>query len=280
MGKFTGVLLASDYDNTLLDTQTAFLSGRPAPEIPSRNLRALTYFMENGGAFTISTGRSVPSIGQFAEKVPHNAPFIASNGAALYDFQSGAYLERVFLPDAVPDRADAILTRFPSAALELYDAFDKIHAVRPNEFTRLHERVTRVPVAVRDAISDVPRPVLKMMFQDEREHLERIRDELRDAHWDDDCEIFFTARTLLELTAKGATKGSMVLRLAERLGIARENVYCAGDEVNDIPMLRAAAEGFAPSDCAEEVRESGATIVGDCSNGAIADVIEILDARY
>ena len=64
------------------------------------------------------------------------------------------------------------------------------------------------------------------------------------------------------------------------MGIARENVYCVGDEVNDLPMLGAAAEGFAPSDCAEEVRKSGATIVGDCSTGAIADVIEILDARY
>ena len=84
----------------------------------------------------------------------------------------------------------------------------------------------------------------------------------------------------MEVTAKGATKGSMVLRLAERLGIARENVYCAGDEANDISMLQAAAEGFAPSNCAEPVRECGATIVGSCSDGAIADIIAILDRRY
>jgi hypothetical protein len=72
----------------------------------------------------------------------------------------------------------------------------------------------------------------------------------------------------------------MVLRLAERLGIAQENVYCAGDEANDISMLKAAAEGFAPSNCAEPVRECGATIVGNCSDGAIADIIAILDRRY
>ena len=40
MGKFTGVLLASDYDNTLLNTETAFLSGAAAPAIPKRNLDA------------------------------------------------------------------------------------------------------------------------------------------------------------------------------------------------------------------------------------------------
>ena len=33
MGKFTGVLLASDYDNTLLDTESARRSGGEAPRV-------------------------------------------------------------------------------------------------------------------------------------------------------------------------------------------------------------------------------------------------------
>ncbi len=48
MGKFTGVLLASDYDNTLLDTESARRSGGEAPRVSERNQAALRYFMEQG----------------------------------------------------------------------------------------------------------------------------------------------------------------------------------------------------------------------------------------
>ena len=280
MGKFTGVLLASDYDNTLLNTETAFLSGAAAPAIPKRNLDALAYFMGNGGVFTVSTGRAVPSIRKFAADIPCNAPFVVANGAALYDFRAHEYADMSTLPAHVPDCGGEILSLFPTTGLELYDTNDVVHAVRPNQYTRLHEQITRVPVEPHGSLSEVPRPVLKMMFEDDHEILERVQTAALARGWAAECEIFFTAKTLLEVTAKGATKGAMVLRLAERLGIARENVYCAGDEANDISMLRAAAEGFAPSNCAEPVRNCGATIVGDCSDGAIADIIEILDKRY
>ena len=51
MAQFSDVLLTVDYDRTL----TA-----PDSTIPERNLEAIRYFMENGGAFTVNTGRSVP----------------------------------------------------------------------------------------------------------------------------------------------------------------------------------------------------------------------------
>jgi len=53
-----------------------------------------------------------------------------------------------------------------------------------------------------------------------------------------------------------------------------------GDEANDIPMLTAAAEGFAPANCVPAVRESGATIVADAREGALADVVARLEAKY
>ena len=40
---FSDVLLTVDYDRTLTD---------PDARIPQRNLEAIRYFMENGGAFT------------------------------------------------------------------------------------------------------------------------------------------------------------------------------------------------------------------------------------
>ena len=64
MGKFSDILLTVDYDRTL----TA-----PDSSIPERNLEAIRYFMENDGAFTVNTGRSVPMIQVFRDRVPATA---------------------------------------------------------------------------------------------------------------------------------------------------------------------------------------------------------------
>ena len=82
------------------------------------------------------------------------------------------------------------------------------------------------------------------------------------------------------MTARGANKGGMVRRLAERLGISMEHVYCAGDEANDISMLTAAAQGFAPANCAPAVRDCGAVIVADAREDAVAEIIRLLEERY
>ena len=87
MGKFDGVLLASDFDNTLLNTETARRTGAEVPEVSRRNREALEYFMAGGGRFAIATGRALAAFIKFADQVPMNAPGIVCNGAALYDFQ-------------------------------------------------------------------------------------------------------------------------------------------------------------------------------------------------
>ena len=69
-------------------------------------------------------------------------------------------------------------------------------------------------------------------------------------------------------------------KAADLLGIARENLYCMGDNQNDIPMLALSAIPFAPSNCAREVRNWGARVLGSCDEHAVAQAIEILDSIY
>ena len=49
MGKFDGVLLATDFDETYYSAAGA---------VPPANLEALAYFEAEGGIFTVSTGRA------------------------------------------------------------------------------------------------------------------------------------------------------------------------------------------------------------------------------
>lgn len=280
MGIFDGVLLASDFDNTLIYTEAALRTGAPMPELSEKNRAALERFMAEGGRFTVATGRALAAFIKYADKVPMNAPGIVCNGAALYDFAAGGYLDTVMLDARARERGQAVLERFPAVAAEAYHIENVIHAVHPNEITRQHERLTKVSVVESASLLEVPLPLGKVLFEADHETLEAVKAFLADQGWARDYELIFSGRTLLEMTARGADKGGMVCRLAERLGISMDHVYCVGDEANDIPMLRAAAEGFAPANCVPAVRDSGATIVADARDSALADVVAHLEAKY
>ena len=280
MGKFTGVLLASDFDNTLIHTEPALRTGAPIPPLSVRNREALEYFMAEGGRFAVATGRALAAFMRYADVVPMNAPGIVCNGAALYDFAQEAYLETAMLEGEIRERGQAVLDRFPDAAVEAYHVENVIHAVRPNEITRNHEHLTKVAVTEIPSLLDAPLPLGKLLFEAEHGTLEQVLLFLEEQGWREDYELIFSMPTLLEMTAKGANKGAMVRRLAEQLGISMEHVYCIGDEANDLSMLKAAAEGFAPANCNAVVRESGVTLVAHCADDALAEVISILDKRY
>ena len=280
MGRFDGVLLASDFDNTLIYTEEALIRGEPVPPLPERNRKALEHFMAEGGRFAVSTGRALAAFVKYADQVPMNAPGVVCNGAAIYDFAKGEYLVTALLDERARERGQQVLEAFPQAAVEAYHIDNVIHAVHPNEITRHHEHLTKVGVTEAPSLLDVPLPLGKLLFEADHETLLKIRDFLTDRGWGGDYELIFSGQSLLEMTAKGANKGGMVRRLAELLGIPREHVYCVGDEANDLPMLQWAAEGFAPANCIPAVRESGATIVSHALDGALADVVEILERKY
>ncbi len=280
MGKFTGVLLASDFDNTLIYTEEALRSGAPVPPLSDGNREALEYFTAEGGRFAISTGRALAAFAAHAATVPVNAPCVVCNGAALYDFQTGTYLETALLDQQALERGQQILNRFPDVAVEAYHIGNAIHAVRPNAITRRHEHLTGVRVTEAPSLPDVPLPLGKLLFEADRPTLEAVVALLAEQGWSGDYELIFSGQTLLEMTVKGANKGGMVRRLADRLGISMDHVYCAGDEANDISMLIAAREGFAPANCVPAVRACGATIVADAREDALAEVVSILDRRY
>ena len=280
MGKFDGVLLASDFDNTLLYTEESLRSGVPVPPLPERNHRALESFMAQGGRFAIATGRALAAFIRYAEMVPMNAPGVVCNGAAIYDFAQDRYLETAMLDAAARERGQEVLERFPGVAVEAYHIDNVIHVVHPNAISRQHEHITKAALTEAPTLLDVPLPLGKLLFEADHETLTEVLDFLTRQGWAEDYELIFSLSHLLEMTIRGANKGGMVRRLAARLGISMEHVYCAGDEANDISMLTAAAQGFAPANCTPAVASCGATLVCDAREGAIADVIEILERKY
>ena len=89
MGKFSGVLIASDFDNTLVYTEEALRLGLPTPPMSDANRQAIQDFMAQGGIFSIATGRAL------SEGVPLHTRFIGTGYnkdiRMLGDFGSDLY---------------------------------------------------------------------------------------------------------------------------------------------------------------------------------------------
>ena len=106
MGKFDGVLFFADYDDTLYNTAHAV-----SPE----NRAAIRYLIENGGYFSVATGRAhrtfTPQIKK--EDIPINAPVVLSNGAAIYDYASNRYLLDSCLDRDAPQWLARLCGEFP-----------------------------------------------------------------------------------------------------------------------------------------------------------------------
>jgi len=268
LGKFKGVLLVSDYDDTLCGSDL---------RVSEENRLAIEYLIRNGGYFTVATGRSWRTFESKVTMFPINAPVVLSNGAAIFDFAANRVLEESFLPDRVVTDCETLASLFPSLAFETYFGEDA-YVFRPNIITENHMRKVNCQYIERP-LSEIPQPWIKLIFEADYPVLQRVQEYVR-SHWNEHYEAIFSNRYLLELTAKGNTKGGAVLRLARHIGVRPEHLYCIGDNQNDIPMLEAARIGFCPSNAVTEVKQTGARVVGSCDEHCVRDVIAIIDSLY
>lgn len=268
MGKFDGVLLASDFDDTFF----------PASHVlPERNREAVEYFKKEGGVFTIATGRARTTFRRYVPMAAPNAPVILANGAQLYDFSREVLLEERTVPTTIAGDLLELAEEIPTLSVEAYHGED-IYIWNPNKWTWFHLERAKC-TAEECSVDQMPQPWGKAILHQEHDVLLQAQERIL-SRWGDRYEAIFSNAHMLELTGKGTTKGGMVLTLAQRLGITREHIYCVGDNQNDIPMLEVSSVPYAPGDCAEAVREWGARLLPDSEEGAIAGLVEELDKRY
>lgn len=272
MGLFSDVLLTVDYDRTL----TA-----PDSTIPLRNVEAIRYFMENGGAFTVNTGRSVPMTKAFRDIVPVNAPLLLYNGSAAYDIQKEELTFCLPIPMDQTQTIRQCMELYPDLTVEL-QGLDAHYVFQKNPGWETFCTGNRCAYGTAKPEDDLG-PFLKFaLYGDFREctvnelfsatpeemaRFDYVVEDLR-RRFGDRIEVFRSAPRIIDVHAKGVSKARSARQLQQQLG--RKILVCAGDAENDLPMMKDADFAFAPAD---------ATIAGEfpnvcpCAQGAVADVI-------
>ncbi len=270
MALFDDILLTVDYDRTL----TA-----PDSSIPRRNLEAIRYFTENGGSFTLNTGRSTTTMRDLFDIIPANAPFLLYNGSATWEKGVLTPLQLIELP--LWDTLDAVRAAFPEMNWEI-QGVDNHYLLDPREeFIALYNKMhwgwapavhgaDHGPFIKFAAYGPVRKAALSDMFDTTEEDEARFR-ELEDfilSRWGDKVDLFRASPRILDIQAKGVSKGAAARTLQAQIG--KKILVCVGDALNDIAMLDRADYAFCPADGVVAHRYEN---VCKCADGAVADVI-------
>lgn len=272
MGIFSDVLLTVDYDRTL----TA-----PDSTIPARNIEAIRYFIENGGAFTVNTGRSVPMTRVFRDVVPVNAPLLLYNGSAAYDlterkltfchaidldlWETVRRCEELF-PDLTVE-VQGIDAHYRFAENPMWDAFSD-HQLCARGFARPGDDLGPfLKFTLYGEFRDVTVADMFNGSPEEKRRMDEAEETLR-REFGDKCEVFRAATRIIDIHAKGVSKARSARELQAQLG--RNILVCIGDANNDLPMMRDADYAYAPAD---GIIADRFETVCNCADGAVADVI-------
>ena len=270
MGIYSDVLLTVDFDRTLTG---------PDSQIPQRNLDAIAYFMENGGAFTVNTGRSTSTFWQYLDTIPVNAPFLLYNGSAAYE--NGKLTQCVVIDLDVWQTMEQVRKLFPDMNLEIQGK--KCHyliAPQP-EMIALYENLQwRYKLAdwgedvgpfLKFSLFGKPdKPVVSELFYGPEEELRRFdeAERLLRELYGEKVEVFRAAPRIIDVHAKGVSKINAARKLQKTLD--RKILVCVGDAENDLTMLDGADYAFCPADGGVAGRYPN---VCPCGEGAVADVI-------
>ena len=269
---FRDVLLAVDFDRTLTAKDAT---------IPERNIEAIRYFMENGGAFTVNTGRSMPMFRAFIDEVPVNAPLLLYNGSAAYDKTTGKLVNVSPIEIDPAELIRDLHEKFPLLNIEV-QGVEAHYAFWKDAGWEAYCENNDCAWRYGD-MEAVERPFMKLTlngeFRDntvismcsghdwEIEMMDKAAAYVQETYGDK-VEGFRGCARIHDLHARGCSKIRSARNLQKQLG--RKILVCVGDGENDLNMLEGADYAFCPSDAVLADRFPN---VCPCGDGAVADVI-------
>lgn len=306
MGIFDGYLLCTDCDGTLTDMES---------RLSDENIAAIRHFQEEGGLFTLATGRYPKYVNRFEGQFYPNTYLIMGNGSTLLapvipekdrekvkGIVSPSYEEPVLIEEIVfsclPREEILFMTGTCGCSLMFTDLRNRSESWMTAEgdafwnnvfqetehdlerwMSRIDKRYQEWKVRPDDTDkADLPHKVI-FVFETEEMTL-RAKERARKQFPDRTFERSWPCG--LELLPPGSGKGGAVRRLREilaREGRPVKKVICAGDYENDASMLREADIGYATANATKECLAAADRITVSCDEHAIAVIIREMEEK-
>lgn len=257
MGKFTGFLICSDIDGTFsVDSKTI-----------SRNIDAVKYFTKNGGKFSIATGRTAAYLKNLDFFDCINAPSCLCNGSIVYDFEKEKIIRQANENFTLSEFLEAINPVIESLeGLYVYYTPQTIQAPNSIGFSFNDEELSSKPIKV------------VCTFDTEKKAM-AFKNHCLSHSLFGTTYISNSWNTGVEFNSIDATKGSAIRFIKEYLPQIHTSV-AIGDYENDIPMLKEADISACVGSGTDDAKKSADIIVKNAADGAVADLVEIIESRF
>ncbi len=252
MGRYDGYLILADYDGTLADR-----SGRVSPE----NVEAIRAFQQQGGFFTIASGRSPDFIRNVAENVPLNAPVIALNGGAIVDPESFEVIKRTGGDEEFV--RDYLSLIDPELSFETH----LWHSSCVNSIWRKGEGAPEL------SVNNWAPPVYKAIFVEDSPELALELKKRAKARFGDKYLIERSWPVGLEMLPAFSGKGNAAKLVKRLMGGRVHTLIGMGDYENDVSLLSAADIGVAVGNALNEVKQAADRITVPNHEHAVRQVI-------
>lgn len=265
---FKDIVIYSDADNTFLKSW----GGEVKPMPPENNLIAIKYFMDNGGHFSMATGREHTSIEQFFD-FDLNLPIVQSNGCAIYDTVNKKVLSAKYLSNNTKKEIINLCLKNKNYYL-CCGTVDQIFQVDFDD-----ERDTTLKDIERNHVSIdfcMNNDLCKLCYVafDGMEELHKIVSKFKcykNINALQSSDIYF------ECFDKEADKGKTIKEALELVGLSNKTLVCIGDYYNDLKMLQIADIKVCPNNAPDDIKKICDFVVCDNNIGAIDDLIHKLE---
>ena len=256
--KYSGYFICIDMDHTLKNTDGS---------ISVENQQAIRMFQENGGRFTVATGRNAAHIAEYAAAFVPNAPICALNGAHIYDAATERELYRGTIP-LTPDVLKCVADIMRPFEAELR-FFRVINDTNLTEFYSIAELLKNEAVICNGQWCKV-----LTVWETEATTL-CVKSALMQSKLAANFRFVRSWHIGLEFNARADCKGTAVVRLKEKLPDVKKLV-CIGDYENDLSMIQSADIGVAVANAILPVRAVADMVTVSNNEAALAAVIHSL----
>ncbi|MDO4262087.1 MAG: Cof-type HAD-IIB family hydrolase [Eubacteriales bacterium] len=258
-----------DMDGTTLDDQV---------QVPEGNKRAIRQAIQAGHEVVVTTGRPMASARMLLERWGLDRLgcryVIAFNGGMVLDALTGELLYEKTMPLAWMRRIAEEAKR-ADVYVQTYEG-ELVLTDQDGESLRHYLNKNRMKAKiVPDLLTGMTREACKFLAIDlsESGRLQAFCDGMKE--WSaDKLDLYYSSGQYLEIMPKGVCKGAALEAFCRSRGIAIENSVAAGDEYNDISMLRAAGTGCAVANARPEVKAAADYVTQrDNNHAAIEEII-------
>ena len=271
MRKFENKLLCTDIDGTLIDNNNS---------ISEDNIKAIEYFCENGGKFTIASGRCVEAIEPILKQLKVDMPIVCLNGCAIYEPLKRKFLKLNTIDNSVSKIIDEIVNRFPESGFEIFSN-DYIYIQKSSKI--VEEHIKRENIKMVQYVSDyktVLKPWIKILFGQNEEQTECIKDYYSNSPYNDYFKLIQTHPLYFEIFNLNSNKGTALKEICDMCCINYNDVFAIGDNDNDIEMIKFAKYSAAVGNACDTLKEYANIVVSDNNNSAIYDFVNKLDMMF